>query len=93
MAQGVRFLLDDEARLLPLVTCTSLGRDWRITLQLHSFWDKVALTEHANRAVKAMSLVYGDVVEGVNVIGGDDGIYFEGRRPIVKMENQDRQSR
>ena len=37
----------------------------------------------------ALNMIYGEVVEGVSVIGGDDRNSSGGRRPIVKLKGQD----
>ena len=70
----------------PSLPCESLGPGLLSNFDMARFWDKVALTEYANRAEQALGLIFGDDVEGVAMVGEDARIRMTGRRPIVKLK-------
>lgn len=68
------------------LTCESLGPGALTNPQLARFWDEVALTDHEDRATRALSLVLGDHVDRVTMVG-DNGTTRRGggRRVVVKL--------
>jgi len=79
-----RFGSDDS--LPSKLTCESLGPGALTNTQLARFWDEVALTDHEDRATRALSLVLGDTVDRVTMVG-DNGPNRRGggRRVVVKL--------
>lgn len=68
------------------LTCELLGPGALTNAQLARFWDEVALSDHEDRVIRALSLVLGDNVDRVTMIG-DNGSTRRGggRRVVVKL--------
>ncbi len=77
-----------ESRLPPPVTCEKIGPGLIDNLALSQFWDTVALTDDESRATQALSLIFGDEVERVAVVGDDRPVSRKGgRRAIVRLRS------
>lgn len=72
-----RLLKKDEP--LPAIKCVSLGTGLIEDDVLSQFWDKVLLTLDEDHAIQALSLIFGDNIERVAVIGGDSVLFREER--------------
>ncbi len=57
------------------IRCEALGPGLLTNVEMARYWDKVALTDDEDRAVKAVNMVLGNGVERIAMVGGD------GRRP------------
>lgn len=84
----------NESEPPPAISCESLGPGLLNNLVMARFWDRVALTEYEDHAVKALRLIFGDDVKGAAVIGEDTsgrliGRRATGRRAIVKLRSQE----
>ena len=89
-------LLHRDARLLlsesdppQALSCESLGPGLLNNFDIARFWDRVALTEYDNHAVRALRLIFGDDVDGVAMIGEDTRSRLAGRRAIVKLKSHE----
>ena len=87
--RGVRFG-PAETELPTVVTCESLGPDVLNNIRMAQYWDRVALTDSAVRAVDALGLIFGNVVDGVAMVGEDTRRRLAGRRAIVKLKGSER---
>ncbi len=68
------------------IACESLGPGLLSTNAIAQYWDRVALTDHEDLMIKALGLVYGNIVERVAMIGEDSQNHRSGRRIIVKLK-------
>ena len=65
--------------------CRLLGPGVPANADLAQFWDGIALTADEALAVRALNLIYGDLVRGVATVGDPRSRY--GRRPIVGLKD------
>ena len=82
----------DEEPQPPLeILCRSLGPNLPTNMAMTQFWDEVALTDDETRAVQALNLIFGDMVDRVAVVGDDrKNSTPHGRRAVVRIREQDR---
>lgn len=73
----------------PEFNCESLGPEPLTSEALASYWDRVALTNDEDQAVRALRLVLGDGVDRVAMVGDDRG-RREWRRVVVRLSGHDR---
>lgn len=85
-----RVLRDIESDSPHTVRCESLGPGLLNNAALARFWDKVALTDDEDKAVKALNLIFKDKVERAVLIGDRSRGRHYVRRAVVKMENEER---
>ena len=71
----------DTSALFP---CRLLGPGVPANADIAQFWDGIALTADETLAVRALNLIYGDLVRGVATVGDPRSRY--GRRPIVGLK-------
>ena len=81
--------LSDEPELPPQTVCESLGPSLLSNADMARLWDRVALTDDEDRAVRALNLIFGKEIERIAVIG-DDGRARHGRRTVVKLRGERR---
>ena len=67
-----------------LFPCRLLGPGVPSNTDIAQFWDGIALTADETLAVRALNLIYGDLVRGVATVGDPRSRY--GRRPIVGLK-------
>ena len=67
-----------------LFPCRLLGPGVPANIDIAQFWDGIALTADETLAVRALNLIYGDLVRGVATVGDPRSRY--GRRPIVGLK-------
>ena len=73
----------------PELNCESLG-PWPLTSEaLGQYWDRVALTNDEDLAVRALRLVLAGDVDGISMVGDERG-RREWRRAIVKLASHER---
>ena len=65
------------------ISCESFGPGLLNNFDMARFWDKVALTEFQDRALRALRPIFGDNVEGVAMIGE------RSRRALVKLKENE----
>ena len=87
MSRRIRGLPAGDSAFPPAIKCTSLGPGLMSNRIMGRFWKNVALTDDAGRAVRALKLVFGDVVLDVTVIGDDRYSRYDSRA-IVRVEGQ-----
>ena len=75
----------DEGNRSPAITCLTVGPSVLTNAEIARYWDAIALTPHEAVAEEALSLVMGDRVQRVAVIGHDSRLRHQ-RRPIVKLQ-------
>ena len=68
-----------------LFPCRLLGPGVPANADIAQFWDGIALTADEALAVRALNLIYGDLVRGVATVGDPRSRY--GRRPIVGLKD------
>ena len=73
----------------PEFNCESLGPGPLTSEALARYWDRVALTNDEDQAVRALRLVLGDGVDRVAMVGDDRG-RREWRRVVVRLAGHDR---
>ena len=78
----------DEDEFPSEIPCASLGPSVLTNQNMAGFWDEVALTDHEDRAVHALQLMFGDIVERVAMIGNDRRTLY-GRQAVVKLKGQE----
>ena len=89
--QKVPSMLRLESKIVPVIQWQSLGPGLPASNQIAELWDRVALTDEESRAVKALNLIYSEIVERVAIIGDDPGTRTGiGRRPVVKLRDEPR---
>ena len=82
-------LLNNESDPPPGIRCESLGPSVLGNNHIARLWDRVALTDDENRAVEALRLIFGDMVERAAVIGDDTSSRSRlGRRAVVRIAGQ-----
>ena len=86
-SRRIRALSTGDSAFPPAIKCTSLGPGLLSNRSMGEFWKNVALTDDADRAVQALKLVFGDLVQDVTVIG-DDRYSRYGSRAIVRVDGQ-----
>ncbi len=80
-----------ESRLPPPIKCEEIGPGLMSNNELSRSWDNVALTEDEIQATHALSLIYGNDVERVAVVGDDRSVPVRGgRRAIVRLKSNHR---
>ena len=85
-----RIRMDESMSPLAL-TCEQMGPGLISNDELSRFWDNVALTDDESRATKALSLIYGEDVARVAVVGSEGSFSRQsGRRAIVRLKNNAR---
>ena len=72
------------------IACESLGPGLLGNPGMARFWDRVALTDYQSKAVEALGLAFGGVVEGVTMIAEENPRRPGGRRAIAKLEGYSR---
>ena len=81
---------DEQDELPQALGCQSLGPGLLSNDETAELWDEVALTNDEDRAVQALKLMFGDVVDRVAMIGDDRRPYnTPGRRVVVKLRGRD----
>ena len=72
------------------IECKSLGPSLPSNGDMSRFWDKVALTDDESRAVQALSLIFGQRVERVAMVGDDTASRFPyRRRAVVRIDGRE----
>ena len=85
-----RRLRRDESENSSTLPCESLGPTLPGNTYMARLWDKVALTDNEDQAVKTLQLIYDDEVERIAVIGDEKRSHpFYSRRAVVKIKGQD----
>ena len=89
--RAYRRLIEDREEPPPEMSCQSLGPGLPNNDEVAGLWDKVALTDDEERAVRALNLVLGGKADRVAMIGDDQSRYRSyGRRIVVKLQGRDR---
>ena len=89
-----------EPELPPVLPCETQGPSLPSNEDIARFWDRVALTDDERRAIYALNLIFGDKIEGVNMIGDfslrRSSVFpartrydRPGRRAVVKITEED----
>ena len=71
------------------VLCESLGPEVLSNAAIARLWDNVALTDYETRTVRALNLLYSNMIQRVAVIGAETQ-NRSGRRAVVKIASQER---
>ena len=77
----------DESDRAAGIACQSLGPGLLGNHEISRYWNAIALTDHEATAVEALSLVIGEQVRRVAVVG-DDARYRGYGRTIVRLEGR-----
>lgn len=89
--RAYRRRFEDREEAPPEMSCRSLGPGLPNNDEVAELWDKIALTDDEERAVRALNLVLGDRVDRVSMIGDGSPRYRPyGRRVVVKLRDHDR---
>ena len=81
----------DPEEMPASLICESLGPGIPSSSDLDRFWDDVALTDEERRTVKALRLIYGDMIERVAFIGENSRSRLRvNRRAMVKVNGEAR---
>ncbi|MCY3802072.1 MAG: AAA family ATPase [Chloroflexi bacterium] len=81
--------LSDDRELPPMAVCESLGPSLLTNTNMARFWDRVALTDDEDRAVRALNLIFGKDIERIAVVA-DERRGRHGRRTVVKLRGEKR---
>ena len=78
----------EESSRTHVLTCEKIGPGLMENFELSRSWDSVALTDDEGRATHALSLIYGDDVSRVAVVGDErSASRTRGRRAIVRLKS------
>ena len=80
----------DDTPLPPPLICEVLGPDLLDNSDVARFWDKVALTDYEDHALRALRLIFGDKIDGVAMIGDGTGGSRAGRRAMVRLKGREK---
>lgn len=81
----------DPEEMPASLICESLGPGIPSGSDMDRFWDDVALTDEERRTVKALRLIYGDMIERVAFIGENSRSRLRvSRRAMVKVDGEAR---
>ena len=80
----------DDTPLPPPFICEVLGPGLLNGLDVARFWDKVALTDYEDHALRALRLIFGDKIAGVAMIGDDSGGSMAGRTAMVRLKGREK---
>ena len=80
--------LTNDAVFAPAITCESFGPGLLDDNTIAGFWDKVALTEDEDHAVRSLGLIFGAEIDRIAVIGDRQRVHgIGGRRVMVKLKS------
>ena len=77
----------DNTPLPPPLICEVLGPSLLNSSDVARFWDKVALTDYEDHALRALRLIFGDKIAGVAMIGDDNR---SGRTAMVRLKGREK---
>ena len=80
----------DDSPLPPPLICEVVGPGLLNSSDVARFWDKVALTDYEDHALRALRLIFGDKITGVAVIGDDSGGSRAGRTAMVRLKGREK---
>ena len=80
----------DDTPLPPPLICEVLGPGLLNSSDAARFWDKVALTDYEDYALRALRLIFGDKIAGVAMIGDDSGRSRAGRTAMVRLKGREK---
>ena len=89
----MQLLASEESELPPEVSCESLGPGLPGSDELARLWDRITLTDDEDRVIRAVNLAMDEAAERVAVVGdsgGQSGQGSNGRRVVVRIEDQSR---
>ena len=89
----MQLLASEESELPPEVSCESLGPGLPGSGELARLWDRITLTDDEDRVIRAVNLAMDEAAERVAVVGdsgGQSGQGSNGRRVVVRIEDQSR---
>ena len=83
-----------ELNPLPSIKCESLGPGIMDNSDMANFWDQVVLTEHEEKAVQALQLIYGCQIQRVAMIADTEERVrlrpTNSRKPVVRIKGLER---
>ena len=80
----------DDSPLPPPLICEVVGPSLLNSADVARFWDKVALTDYEDHALRALRLIFGDKIAGVAMIGDDSGGSMAGRTAMVRLKGREK---